>query len=184
MNITPMKNLSEIEVEIARFDQLLTPIAKRPVDITDPGWVEKLKNRTPALDEAGIRAPVEALLLEILELYAKSDEGTRVALRDLFHRYHAFSWAAVLPQDPSPEGFRRQLLLLSLKDQGMDTRDEILWLQLICKRAHLAGVDLKPTLELVAGLSSDVDRFGMGSTKDLLLKAREWVPTAGSGGYG
>jgi hypothetical protein len=184
METVSMKSLSEIEVEIARFDQLLTPIAKRPVDISDPGWVEKLKNRTPALDEAGIRAPVEALLLETLEQYANGDEGTRVTLRDLFHRYHAFSWAASLPQDPNPEGFRRQLLLLSLKDQGMDPRDEILWLQSICKRARLAGVDLKPTLELVAGLSSDVDRFGMGSTKNLLLKARGWVPTAGSGGFG
>jgi hypothetical protein len=167
-----MKSLPEIEAAIARFEEQLVPIAKRPVDIRVPGWVEKLMMRPPALDEAGIREPAEALLMEILDLYAKSDEVSRAALRDLFHQYQAFSWAAALPQDPSPEGFRRLLLLFSLKDQGRDSRDAIVWLQEICRKARAAGVDLKAMLEEAERLSSEVNRFGMGSTKDMIRKER------------
>ena len=167
-----MKSLSEVEAAISRFDQQLAPIANRPVDITDPGWLDKLKRIPPALDEANIRSRVEALLVEVIQLYAQSDEAARAALRDLFHKYRAFSWAAALPLDITPDGFRRQLLLFSLKDQGRDTRDAILCLQDICREARSAGVELKPILEEVGELSSGIDRFGMGSTKDLLLKAR------------
>jgi hypothetical protein len=167
-----MKSLSEVEAAIARFDQQLVPIANRPVDITDPDWLEKLKRIPPALDEAAIRDQVETFLAEVLDTYPQSDEAARAALRDLFHEYQAFSWAAVLPRDLTPDGFRCQLLLFSLKDQGRDTRDAILWLQDICREARSAGVELKPILDDVGGLSSEINRFGMGSTKDLLLKAR------------
>ncbi len=167
-----MRNLSEVEAAIARFDQHLAPIANRPVDITDPNWLGKLKSVPPALDEANIRGQVETLLVEVLELYVQCDEPTRTALRALFNKYQAFSWAAALPRDLTPDGFRRQLLLFSLKDQGRDTRDAILWLQDICREARSAGLDLKPILDEVGELSSGINRFGMGSTKDLLLKAR------------
>jgi len=170
-----MKSLPEIQGVIARFDSLLTPIASRPIDISDPDWVAKLKHIPPALDEVNIRGEVESLLVEVLSVYAQSDDATRAALREMFHHYHAFTWAATLPRVPSPEGFRIQLLLFSLKDQGSDTRDAILWLQDICRRARTAGVELKPILEQVAGISSQVNRFGMGSTRDLVLNALEWA---------
>ena len=166
-----MKNLAEIEQAISQFDSQLAPIAKRPVDITNPKWLEKLIKNPPALDEAGIREQVEISLAEILNLYAQSDEATRIALRDLFHKYQAFAWAAALPQNSTPEGLRNELLLFSLKDQGRDTRDALLWLQDICKKARSARVELRPILDEVGELSSEINRFGMGSTKDLILKA-------------
>ena len=166
-----MKNLAEIEQAISQFDSQLAPIAKRSVDISTPNWLEKLIKNPPALDEAGIREQVERLLEELIDLYAQSDEATRIALRDLFHKYQAFAWAAALPQNSTPEGLRNELLLFSLKDQGRDTRDALLWLQDICKKARSAGVELRPILDEVGELSSEINRFGMGSTKDLILKA-------------
>ena len=67
-----MKSASEFEAAIARFDSQLAPIANRPIDITDPNWVAKLKAIPPAPDEANIREQVEALLVEALDLYAES----------------------------------------------------------------------------------------------------------------
>ena len=71
------------------------------------------------------------------------------------------------------EDFRSHLILLSIKDQGIDTRDTILWLQDWCKQASSAGVDTEPVLREVALLSSDEDKYGMGSTRSLLLTHAE-----------
>jgi hypothetical protein len=51
-----------------------------------------------------------------------------------------------------------------------DTRDELLTLRDLCESATNAGVDTAPILVEVAGISSDVDRYGMGSIKEILLK--------------
>lgn len=167
-----MESLSEIKGAIARLDEKLAPIANRPIDISDPNWLGKIIKVPPDLDEADIRSQVETLLMEVLALYVQSDEMTRASLRDLFHEYKAFSWAAAIPQELTPQGFRHQLLLFSLKDQERDPRDAILWLQDICRNAQSAGVELSPILDEVGQLSSEINRFGMGSTKALILKAR------------
>jgi hypothetical protein len=51
-------------------------------------------------------------------------------------------------------------------------RMAILWLQDISAKARSAGIQIKPILEEVAGLSSEINKYGMGSTKGLLLNAR------------
>jgi hypothetical protein len=51
-----------------------------------------------------------------------------------------------------------------------DTRDELLTLWDLCESAKNAGIDIAPILVEVAGVSSDVDRYGMGSIKEILLK--------------
>jgi hypothetical protein len=67
------------------------------------------------------------------------------------------------------EEFRARLVHLSARDQGADTRDEILALQDLCNRARQAGIDVDPILDEVAAMSSDVDRYGMGSMRSVIL---------------
>ena len=62
------------------------------------------------------------------------------------------------------------VIVFSMKDQARDSRDALLSLQEICRAAAAAGVDLEPALRDVAAMSSRVDRYGMGSTSDMLLK--------------
>ncbi len=69
------------KVRIAKLDQLLQPIAKRPVDITRPGWLERLRAGVPPLDEAGARDTAERLLGEILAAYAQGTVQTRTRPR-------------------------------------------------------------------------------------------------------
>ncbi|MFJ7218780.1 hypothetical protein [Amycolatopsis sp. NPDC098790] len=155
--------MAELEEMVALLDSCLRPIAQRPVDLSDPGWQEKLRAAEP-LDEAGIRAETEEALRALLDRYEHGDAEARAAVRALFDRYPSFTWAAHLPG----ADFRTRLLHLSARDHGRDTRDEIMALRDIRAEAEAAGVDLRPVLREVAGLSSTVDKYGMGSMRDIL----------------
>jgi hypothetical protein len=164
------RDLAAIEEDVALLDAVLEPIAKQPVDMGDPDWMAKLQAAPPPLDRAGVRAEAEAVLAEILGRYGE-DDAVRPALRALFDRYGSFRWA-VNPWFPmTPDGVRSALLLLSVRDQGADTRDEILVLRAVCDEGRAAGVDVDPILREVAAMSSDVDRYGMGSIRQLFLRA-------------
>ncbi|WP_284746930.1 hypothetical protein [Amycolatopsis sp. RTGN1] len=157
--------MAELEETVARLDLRLEPIAKRPIDLSDPAWQEKLRAAEP-LDEAGIRAEAEEALRALLDRYEHGDDETRTAVRAMFDRYSSFCWAAHLPG----ADFRTRLLHLSARDHGRDTRDEILALNDLCTEARAAGVDIGPLLREVADLSSTVDKYGMGSMRDILLR--------------
>ena len=164
------RDLAAIEEDVALLDAVLEPIAKAPVDITDPDWMAKLQSAPHPLDRAAVRPEADAVLGEILTRYAE-DEAARPALRALFDRYPSFRWA-VNPRFPTtPDGVRSALLLLSVRDQGADTRDELVALWALCDDARAAGVDVDPLLREVAAISSDVDRYGMGSVRGIFLEA-------------
>ena len=164
--------IPRVEALIAELERDLRPIANTPVDITQPGWGRRLRELPHPLDRVGIREKTEALLTEIISVYEQGSEEVREALRGLFTQYKAFSWAATLPaKTPTAESFRQSLLLFSLKDQGRDSRDALLLLRDLCHQARAAGVDTPPILTRVAELSSDLNKYGMGSTKQMLLKA-------------
>lgn len=163
--------VKELEAEMAPLDARLKPIAESKVDISDPEWVEKLKSMEP-LDQAGIRPEAQALLGKVLEVYRRASEENRRRIRDLFQRYGAFAWAAALPHRPTTEDrLRQHLLLYAVVDQGTDSRDAVLLLDALRAEAVKAGVDVKLILREVAALSSNEDRFGMGSTAEQLRRA-------------
>ena len=163
--------LANWELRIRQLDALLRPIANRPVDITRRDWFKRLQRNTPPLEEAGVDAAAEALLNELFGAYLNGTDETREAIRELFVQYRAFAWAVNLSERPRTAGaFRRHLVLFSIKDQGRDSRDALLTLGEICHEAEAAGVDTCPLLEEIAAISSSIERFGMGSTQQMLLK--------------
>ena len=121
--------------------------------------------------QAGIRPEAEAALRDVLSRYEEGDSDVRVALRALLERCESFTWATTLPFAPTPQGFRQHLLEMSVEDQGRDARDMMVSLNGLCGQAWEAGVDIRPALLDVAELSSDVDKYGMGSTRSILLRA-------------
>jgi hypothetical protein len=122
--------------------------------------------------EAGVEAEAESALRAVIALYAGGDDTVRAAVRALFNRCTSFRWAVHVPHDPTPESFRFELLHFSAMDQGPDARDELLGLNDLCGEAEEAGIDIAPMLAETARLSSDVNRYGMGSTREFLLRAR------------
>jgi len=148
---------------IRAIDERLEPIAKRPVDITEPGWMAKLQDSRP-LDEAGVRPDAEALLRRLIREYASGDDAARVAIRSLLRRFSSFAWAATTPAPKTTaSGFREHLLHFSILDQGIDPRDATLWLDDLVRTARHAGVDVDPVLKEVAALSSRENRYSWGS---------------------
>ncbi len=165
--------IAQWQLRISELDQLLRPIANRPVDITKPGWVEGFRQQPAPLDEAGIRREVESLLLELVERYSTLREPERQRLRELFHTYRSFAWAAGFSFNfkVTDEGsLRKHLLLVSLRDQHTDARDEILWLDELCRQASVAAIDPRRLLREVAEMSSRVNRYGFGSAHDIILQ--------------
>lgn len=171
-----MEELAELKERVATIDACVEPIATRPVDLTDPDWMRRMQEGPRPLDEAGIRPEAEAALRDVLSLYEEGDEDVRAALRTLLEQCHSFCWATTLPFQSTPQGFRQRLLELSVEDQGRDTRDMMVDLNGLCGQARDAGVDIRPLLLGVAELSSDVDKYGMGSTRNILLRAAETEP--------
>ena len=65
---------------------------------------------------------------------------------------------------------------MAVVDQGDDTRDMMVDLDHLCGQARDAGVDMRPLLLTVAELSSDMDKYGMGSTRAILRRAASREP--------
>ena len=166
-----MTRIDEFELRIMDLEQRLRPIADRPVDIAKPGWGAQLAHSPHPFDETGTRPEAEGLLRELIGVYRASGDDEREAIRALFVEYRAFAWAASLPFGATDEETLRQhLVLFSLKDQGRDCRDALLWLQDLCREAKSAGIDPDPVLREVATLSSDKNKYWMGSTREMLLR--------------
>jgi hypothetical protein len=170
--MTPNLDLPAVELEMARLDAVYRPVAEKPIDVNDTAAFENLgATVTAELADLGVEDRAEAVVRGIVALYVSGDDATRVAIRRLFDRYTSFRWAAHLLHDwDTAEEFRARLIHMSARDQGSDTRDEILALQDYCDQARHAGIDVGPILEEVADLSSDEDRYGMGSMRSVLLQ--------------
>ena len=166
--------LEDLLAEVARLDELLRAAGRSGAssDYTEP------------MDRAGVRTEAVAALRTLIRHYADGDEATRKAVRASLHRHRTFrdSVYVRLGEDVTPAGFRFALLSMSAKDHGPDTRDELWRLWDIVQRAEAEGVPLAPILREVAELSSDVDKQGMGSMRQILARqadleaAREAVP--------
>jgi hypothetical protein len=153
---------------IAEFERILAPIANRSVTLDELRFG---RPPPPALDEAGIRGPVETLLVELVDAYAIADETERAALRTVIARSRAFAWAAAFPPAPPEVAFRRALLWHALRDALPDPRDTILDLAALVATARAAGVDVARIVEEMAPLCSDAPRGAFGSMRGLLLRA-------------
>ena len=165
-------DLHDIEREVAALDAAYRPVATAPVDLSDPAAFTGMAARVEAeLAALGVRERAEAAVRALVEAYAAGDGATRARIRGLFDRYGHFRWGAHLPRDwGTAAELRARLVHLSARDQGGDARDEILELQDLCERAARAGIDAGPVLDEVAAMSSDVDRYGMGSTREIILR--------------
>jgi hypothetical protein len=162
--------LDEYESWLGLFDAILKPIGSRQ---SSP---EEFKKRPHPLD-AGIRTEAENILAAVIELYDSTPEA-REPIRKMFARCRTANWAIWPPQKPTTvDGFRTWLLRISIDDE-QDRRDVMSMLGRVCCEAEDASVEIRPILESVAAISSDVERYGWGSLRQLLLMApshcRDW----------
>ena len=166
-------DLDAAETDAAIVDMLLAEIADQPVDTSDPDWAAKLAASDP-LGEIGAKAEAHAALDVLLDAYEQGPQETRAEVRRILRTYRRFSWGVGLaPEWTTVTEFRRHLIYLSARDQGQDARDELMTLWALCNEARAKGIDVEPLLTEVAALSSEVDHYGMGSMRSLLMRGRE-----------
>jgi hypothetical protein len=155
-------DLAAAEADAAIVDMLLSEIADRPADTSDP------------LGEIGAKAEARAALDFLLDAYEQGPEETRVEVRRILRTYRRFAWGVGLPPEwTTLAELRRHLVYLSARDQGQDTRDELMTLWALCNEARAKGIDVEPLLTEIAALSSDVDHYGMGSMRVLIMRGLE-----------
>jgi len=146
--------MHELDIEIARLDDLFRPIAQASALSRD----------------LRLEASAELVLRSLISVYAQGDEPTRASIRQMLERHRYFRWGAHLAYEwHGADEFRARLIHLSMVDQGNDTRDEILTLRDYCAQARSEGIDVQPIVAEVAAMSSTVDKYGMGSMRDVLL---------------
>ncbi|MET7867670.1 hypothetical protein [Micromonospora taraxaci] len=167
-------DLAAIREDVAVIDALLRDIADRPVDLADPDWQAKLSAARPPAEEAGVAAEAAAALTALLDVYELGD-AARDEVRRIFRTHRAFSWGAGLRGEfPSvATEFRRRLVHISARDQYADPRDDLVEIWELCEWARDKGIDVEPVLHAVADISGEVDHFGMGSTRRLILRGLE-----------
>ena len=152
------------------LDMKLHPIVHREIDINAPDWKEQLANSPHPADESGLRREIESLFNEIVDRFKTLDAGQRQKIIDLLEKNHSLMYSAVIDADiETQEGFRRNLILFVIEDQGKDTRDAIVALAHHRECGEQLGFDVDSIFEEVAQLASDRDKYGWGSTRDLLL---------------
>jgi hypothetical protein len=174
-----MADLLQLEARMKALDQQISPIANQTVDIAAL-MKRKKEGNAPvfsALEQAGVKSEAEALIEDLIAAYRSGNDAARDHIRAMLSGHESFDWAVGFPPvvpDPA-ENFRRQLLRLSMSDQGRDARDLMMALEGRHREALAAGVNLAPIAEEIAALSSDKDRYGMGSTKQIFLNvAQRW----------
>ena len=171
-----MDKLPAWKEQIAKLDAALHPVANRPIGFF--GLLLNPRRRAHPLDKAGVRGQAEKFLSELIEYYPTGDDAMRQSIRKLFEDHPSFSWAATLPDQPvTDKAFRDHLILFSIKDHEQDTRDALILLDSLCEKARLAGIQIGPILSEIAELSSDTNKYGMGSTRSLL---RDSIPKPSS----
>jgi hypothetical protein len=181
-----MADLTQLEARMKALDQQISPIANQTVDIAalmrranvvaaapQKGAAPVKPQVESPLDQANVTPEAQALVEELIEAYPSSDESGRAQIRAMLAAHESFDWATGLPPavPDATKNFRRQLLRLSMSDQGRDARDLLTALESRHREAQVAGIDLAPIALEIAAMSSDEDRYGMGSTRRILIQA-------------
>jgi hypothetical protein len=147
--------LKEYDERFARLNDKLRPIAERPIDTSQPDWMEKLAKAPHPLVQAGEVAEGESLRASLEQLYVSTPE-LREAITDLFGRYRAASWALYPVQKATGEElFRSRLLGKAMRGTDRDWRDVLVGLEKASREAASASVDIGPILESFAAISGE-----------------------------
>jgi hypothetical protein len=165
--------------EIRRFDAELKRLIEVGVDMSGTDWFERFKARQAEIREHDqekerVRREADQLLPALLDLYLGGGDAERESIRALLAQSRWFRWSLgwnlARTETMTEDDLRRTLALFSMKDQGSDWRDAIVWLDGICRRATVSGLNLARLLRETAQLSADVSRFdGQRSTRRMML---------------
>ena len=152
------------------FDQRLHPIVHAEIDINAPDWQEQLANAPHPADASGLRREITSLFNEIVNRFESFDAEERQQIIDLMDQNDSLMYSAVIDAGyETPEGFRKNMILVVIEDQGKDTRDAIVRLAHCRSDAEKRGIDVNSIFREMAAIANTRDKYGWGTTRDLFL---------------
>jgi hypothetical protein len=147
----------------------LAPIVHDEIDMEAPDWEEQLLNGPHPADESGLRKEIESFFGEIVNRFESVDAEQRQMIIDLMNANHSLMYSAVIDSSPdTEEGFRKDLILFVIEDQGKDSRDALVALGHYREYGERLGLNVDSIFRQMAQLASDRDKYGWRSTRELL----------------
>jgi hypothetical protein len=167
-------NLAELEVP---FRMWYNDLREQSIQRDDPEWRRKIVP-SPLDRDKEFRKRFRTLIREMALVYLEGHVDYCERIRKLLSdsptvvRHLCLPGSKPLQSPADVERFRQYLAIISMQDQTVDMRDQIVELTDLLEEAKKAKIDPSPYLEEIAALSSDADTQGMGSMQSLFRDFR------------
>lgn len=150
--------------ELQIFDSRVKPVINAPYTGDSSSFYQELH-------ALGLKSRADAIVQQIVDEFPKLTAENRRKVSELVNRYSGINWLTDLMRKvESIEAFRLSLTWFVIMDQGKDTRDAILELESYISKGKTFGYPVKALLQEISRMASEQDRYGWGSTRDLILK--------------
>lgn len=153
--------------ELIKYHTLLKPILDIPY-IGDSSF-NKINEEIAQLN---ISESITDIVNEIMFAFLKVNADQRLSISELINENDTILWALKPFEQPTNiEDIENQMLWFIILDQGKDTRDAILALNEIISITKSLGFNVNTLLKKYVSLASIQDKFGWGSTQNLILRS-------------
>jgi len=156
----------------AALTRAKTAVDAVEIDRNDPDWMAQAQSRS-----SEYRAAHQHLLHKIsralLDTFESRTAAERILIWDTLAETVTLCDYLDVPAEEA--GFENELLLLIIKNLGSDPRDRLLLLNDLIIVEQKKNLQYRETVQRLLPLADDRDKYGMGSTRDLLQKALSTV---------
>ena len=174
MSEAPFQEFFEaLKQQAELLDKQLRLITKAKIDVNESDWLEKLAQAPHPADQAGLRDPIRSFFNDLIARFETLETSQRQLVIDFMDQCDSLMHSRIIAEQPNtPDGFRKHMILFAIEDQGKDTRDAILSMEEYRSLANMVDFDIETIINDVAELASRQDKYGWGSTHDLMLNKR------------
>ncbi len=151
------------KVELQALDSMARPILETPYT----GESDSFYKQIQAL---GLKDRANSIVNQLIDQFPKLNARDRLSLSELVNQYDGVNWLTDITEKVETyEAFKASLMWFVICDQGRDTRDAILSLRSFITKGETHDYPVKALLQEISELASDKDKYGWGSTRDLIL---------------
>ncbi len=150
--------------ELQTLDSRVKPLINAPYTGDSSSFYQELH-------ALGLKSRADVIVQQIVAEFPELTAENRRRVSELVNRHGGINWLTdFMRKVESIEAFRMSLTWFVIMDQGKDTRDAILELESYISKGKTLGYPVKALLQEISRMASEQDRYGWGSTQDLILK--------------
>lgn len=154
---------SHWKTELQALDSMIRPILDTPYTGESDSFYKELQ----VLD---LKDLANAIVNQLIDQFPKLNARERLSLSELVDQYNGVTWLTdITTKVETIEAFKANLIWFVIRDQEKDTRDAILSLRSLIEKGRALDYPVKALLQEVSELASQEDKYGWGSTRNLIL---------------